>query len=576
MAVTSLFNGGGGGVAIMDDEDIPMSFNRDLGGSVSAEGNSADCIRGRIKGSPHDHWPSREHSVFTVDDAIEKIGFGPFQWLITLFCGVIFLADSVERMVLIVLPFLCKCQWDLSSAEEAALTSALFVGALIGSTSWGLFADNFGRKKSIFGMGIILLVFGVLSAVKLTPDDRKVPGYPWLLLCRFGVGLGTSCIPQVSTYYIEFLPRKARAVCTVFIMGWNSAGSVVAGALAAAIMGVSDLGWHWYLGISACPLVLVIIMAPFFPESARYYLVQGKQKEAMRVLRYVAWVNHRSLPEGNLVLHEEKYCEQTTKYYETANAATVVKGSINSPIKDESVPLLAAATSASKKSSQLLGFCKKLALLMVGGKWKTTSILVVVWFTFGWLYYGNILLTSTMIQYNPHCDTNSTMFSNATNSSCSDNELDTTDFLEIMATSAAELPGILINIVIIELIGRKLTLAFDFTMVAVGFSLLFLCPPRAVLTLLFFLVRTFSMAGLQATYVYTAEVYHTVVRGLGMGVLNSISRLGAILTPYVAQVLFERSDYATVGIYAGSSAIVVLLSLLLPLETKGKLLRDKR
>lgn len=535
--------------------------------------------------SKHTPWPSQAKSVYTVDDAIEWMGFGLFQWAATLLCGIIFMADSIERMILSTLPFLCKCQWDLSSAEQAALTSALFFGALVGSTLWGLFADNFGRQKAIFGMGFVLLGFGALSAVKLTPDDRKYPGYPWLLVCRFGVGLGTSCIPQLSTYYIEFLPRKARAICTIVVIGLGSIGTVIAAGLAAAIMGESDLGWHWYLGISAGPLALGIILVPFFPESARYYLVKGKQEEAMKVLARVAWVNRKSLPEGRVVLYEEKYGSTVASSYtskavfrKSPTAATT--GSINSPRqsfeKDESVPLLAAAIKDTSNSSRLARCCDKLSLLFVNGKWQSTLILVVVWYMFAWLYYGNVLLASTMVQYNPHCDVNKTSFHpNTSNSSCSDNDLDTTDFLEIMATAAAELPGIITNIIIIELIGRKLTLSFNFTMIAIGCGLLFLCPPEAALTVLLFFVRTFSMAALQATYVYTAEVYPTVVRGLGMGILNSISRLGAILTPFIAQVLFETSDYATLGVYTGSGAVVAVLSLLLPLETKGKQLKDK-
>ena len=32
-------------------------------------------------------------------------------------------------------------------------------------------------------------MFGVLSAVPVSPGDDKVPGFGWLLFCRFGVGL---------------------------------------------------------------------------------------------------------------------------------------------------------------------------------------------------------------------------------------------------------------------------------------------------------------------------------------------------------------------------------------------------
>lgn len=47
-------------------------------------------------------------------------------------------------------------------------------------------------------MDIIILVFGVLSAVRVAPDDRsgKLIGYPWLLICRFGVGIGAGGTSQ--------------------------------------------------------------------------------------------------------------------------------------------------------------------------------------------------------------------------------------------------------------------------------------------------------------------------------------------------------------------------------------------
>jgi len=45
---------------------------------------------------------------------------------------------------------------------------------------------------------IIILLFGVLSAVRVAPDDPsgKAVGYPWLLICRFGVGIGAGGTAQ--------------------------------------------------------------------------------------------------------------------------------------------------------------------------------------------------------------------------------------------------------------------------------------------------------------------------------------------------------------------------------------------
>ena len=43
---------------------------------------------------------------------------------------------------------------------------------------------------------LILLFFGILSAIPVSADDAKVPGYYWLLFCRFGVGFGAGGTAQ--------------------------------------------------------------------------------------------------------------------------------------------------------------------------------------------------------------------------------------------------------------------------------------------------------------------------------------------------------------------------------------------
>ena len=59
---------------------------------------------------------------------------------------------------------------------------------------------------------------------------------------------------------------------------------------------------------------------------------------------------------------------------------------------------------------------------------------------------------------------------------------------------------------------------------------------RAVTTMFLFLIRGLATGAFQAAYAYTPEVYPTNVRAIGMGVNVAAARLGAIVTPYVAQV----------------------------------------
>lgn len=55
------------------------------------------------------------------------------------------------------------------------------------------------------------------------------------------------------------------------------------GAGLAVGMGRDNLGWHWYLGLSATPMACVLIFIPFIPESARFYVVKGKKEPAVKV-----------------------------------------------------------------------------------------------------------------------------------------------------------------------------------------------------------------------------------------------------------------------------------------------------
>ena len=77
-------------------------------------------------------------------------------------------------------------------------------------------------------------------------------------------------------------------------------------ALAVAVLRESDLGWHWFLGLAAVPGVIAILLLPFIPESARYYLMKGKGEKAQKVIARMAWCNCKEVPPGRVVSHEEK------------------------------------------------------------------------------------------------------------------------------------------------------------------------------------------------------------------------------------------------------------------------------
>lgn len=555
------------------------------------------------------HEAIERETIYTVDEAINKMGFGPFQVLLTVFCGILWLADSMEFLLLSVLSPAVKCQWGLSHSEEALITSLVFVGFLLGGLTWGLVFDAVGRKRGLFIVNLIVLVFGVLSSLKLTPGDSRFPGYPWLLMCRFGVGFGAGGTGQSVTYYTEFLPLKGRGVCIVLLEVWWAVGSMLGAVLAIGVMRDGGLGWHWLLGFAAIPLALSLFLFPLFPESARFYLVKGKHDKAQKVINRIAWMNCKKAPAGRVVSQEEKEGftapQDVVLYSHETETLTILTGEVSNissyDVQDHSVPtnssvdisspditdqgldkvdsegddtpLLAVTDTkvTSKLWSRITQF--RIFTLFENGMWKTTLLLQLLWFGSGWLYYGIVLLTTSLLQYDPHCGFGGN-FSNET--TCEETQLHTRDYVKILWASAAELPGLLITILIIEFLGRKITMAVEFIGCMIGFLLLFICASEYLLAFFLFLVRAFATGVFQAIYVYTPEVYPTTVRAVGMGLSTSSARVGAIITPFVAQVLLHVNDYLTLSLYAGSCLVFAILSLLLPIETKGRALNDLR
>lgn len=141
----------------------------------------------------------------------------------------------------------------------------------------------------------------------------------------------------------------------------------------------------------------------------------------------------------------------------------------------------------------------------------------------------------------------------------------------------AEFPGIMISLLLIEKIGRKKTMALEFLFFTITLCLLFNCSTqKSVVTAILFLARALGSGLFQVAYVYTPEVYPTVLRSVGVGSCSGVARFGAMLTPYIAQVLMRQSFQGAVGVYVFSTLVATVCCLLLPIETRGREMRDNK
>ena len=74
---------------------------------------------------------------------------------------------------------------------------------------------------------------------------------------------------------------------------------------------------------------------------------------------------------------------------------------------------------------------------------------------------------------------------------------------------------------------------------------------------------------------YTPEYYPTVMRAVGLGTCSAMARIGAIITPFIAQVLLKMSPYLAISIYGTVALLASIACMLLPVETKGRALVEQ-
>lgn len=219
----------------------------------------------------------------TVQEVIDRVGFGAFQRRLFLVCAVTWAADAAEIFLLsFALPGFSE-EFDLSGGQAGLVVTSTFAGMLVGAWFWGMLADRIGRRTGFQLTVAVFAVFGLASA--FAPDAA------WLAVLRFATGFGLGgALPLDFSVFAEYLPTRNRGRWLVLLESFWAVGTVAAAGLALVIM--PTLGWRYLLATSAVAAVLVLWVRRRVPESARYLVSRGRPDEAQAILARVAADNH--------------------------------------------------------------------------------------------------------------------------------------------------------------------------------------------------------------------------------------------------------------------------------------------
>lgn len=197
-----------------------------------------------------------------------------YQWFIAIVCFLIVFVDGIDTAAMgFIAPALAQ-DWGVDRSQLGPVMSAALGGMIIGALVSGPTADRFGRK---IVLSVAMLIFGgfTLACAYSTTLDS-------LVIFRFltGIGLGAA-MPNATTLFSEYCPARIRSLLvTCMFCGYNL-GMAMGGFISSWL--IPAYGWHslFLLGGWA-PLILMLVVMVFLPESYRFLIVKGKNTEKVR------------------------------------------------------------------------------------------------------------------------------------------------------------------------------------------------------------------------------------------------------------------------------------------------------
>ncbi|XP_036374339.1 putative transporter SVOPL [Megalops cyprinoides] len=459
----------------------------------------------------------KERKTYSVEEAVETIGFGRFHILLFVIMGSANIVEAMEIMLLAVVSPEIRCEWRLQDWQVALVSTMVFLGFMVCGVLSGYVADRYGRWKVVFGGFVWGAYFSLLTSF--------APSYGWFIFLRSMVGCGVAGTSQGFVLKTEFIPAKYRASLLPLASIFWMVGSMLIIILGMTV--VPTLGWRWMIRLSVIPSIILILLFQFIPESARFNVSAGNVKGAVETLQQIAKMNRASLPEGELV----------------------------EPVVNER------------------GSC----YILVSSTFRRTSLIMwYSWFVASFSYYGSVLSSSELLEKNLLCITDPDPEHHVKHDQgealCYCIPFGMADYQTLLISCLGEIALIPLNIGLLNIVGRKTSMVILLICSGIFFMLLLVCTTMFGFTVLLFLLRSLVSMNFNVVYIYTAEVYPTAVRSIGMGFCTSFSRIGGMIAPFIAQVLMSRSVVLALLPFALSCFLCAVGALLLPIETRGRAL----
>lgn len=215
------------------------------------------------------------------------------QWKLICTANVADLLDFFDFFLIGYVTAALTKEWSLTYWQGGAILLASGLGAAPGAMVWGWLGDRIGRRTVFLWSSVMIsLATGIMA---FTPGSEAfVPGWLFLVFFRFFVGLGNAGIFTIDFALVqEFVPASKRGWVSALITTLLPGGSLLAGIIAAWLL--PFIGWRGLFVVGLSPLVLVLMIRYWVPESPRWLMRMGRHEEARRSLAWALKVDPKEI-----------------------------------------------------------------------------------------------------------------------------------------------------------------------------------------------------------------------------------------------------------------------------------------
>ncbi|WP_421889891.1 sugar porter family MFS transporter [Marinoscillum sp.] len=174
-----------------------------------------------------------------------------------------------------------KQLWNTSDWFHGTFIMSMALwGTVIGALAGGIPTDKYGRKTTLFWIGVLYFISALGSALATDP-------YLFSFF-RFigGLGVGASSV-TAPTYTSEIAPAKSRGQMVAlyqFNIVFGILIAFISNYLLKGFDGIND--WRWMMGVEAIPALAYTLLILGVPKSPRWLILHQKDHDAaLEVLR---------------------------------------------------------------------------------------------------------------------------------------------------------------------------------------------------------------------------------------------------------------------------------------------------